>query len=67
MTSLFTSHKDIVRDEQYYRCSTKLFFPIFLVELKRAASRLVVGSINEDEAREREREGTCLLFANWWR
>jgi len=59
MASLFISHKDIVRDEQYYRCSTKLFFPIFLVGLKRAVSRLVVGSINEDEAREKEREPVC--------
>lgn len=54
MTSLFISHKDIFRDEHsIIDAILNVFFPISLVELKRAASRLVAGSINEDEARGR--------------
>lgn len=42
----------------------KIYKMKMTVGLKRAASRLVVGSINEDGARGR---GNPLLFANWWR
>lgn len=74
-----------MRDEQYYRCNTELFFPISLVVvlvrkldsliffksiykmkmtigLKRAASRLVVGSISEDGARGRGEPVCCSLI-----